>query len=81
MNEDDKISVNMPTEWKYNRQSVIMPMEERIDPVMTELIALQQQRLLELTKQIEEDAMRDTNPTLKNAWDHYQMLLKLIKEE
>ena len=78
MNDIDKISINMPTEWKYNRQSVIMPLEERIDPLKVELVELQQRMLCDWADQIKEEETRNSNPTLKDAWDKYQMLLKLV---
>ena len=79
MSETDKISI--PNNWNYSTSTIALPIDQRIDPVKSELIALQRRRLQELTDQIEEDNMRQKNPTLQNAWDHYQMLLKLIKED
>ena len=33
-----------------------------------------------MSKQVEEEKLRDKHPALKNAWDEYQLILKMLKE-
>ena len=33
-----------------------------------------------MSKHVEEEKLRDKHPALKNAWDEYQLILKMVKE-
>ena len=33
-----------------------------------------------MSKQLEEEKLRDIYPALKNAWNDYQLILKMVKE-
>ena len=33
-----------------------------------------------MSKQLEEEKLRDIHPALKNAWNDYQLILKMVKE-